>query len=266
MKPKILQLGAVTILAAAVLLSSCGRTTSNSVSEEGTTTSGAAGSTSESVSGGHSSLEASSSAAVESSVFPASSTAMSSKITSSQPLKSSSASTKPSSAAAQSSSKPAASSSSSAAAKPQEPNDTDDMSSVQLKQAQQDILRLVNEEREKTAAAPLKLHEQLCRAAQLRAEETTVLFEHTRPDQTSCFTVLEEFGITNYQAAGENIAWGESYLGTAENIMIGWMNSPGHKANILKAEFTHLGVGCVEKDGTWYWVQLFLTPADSQPA
>lgn len=137
---------------------------------------------------------------------------------------------------------------------------------VQLKQAQQDILRLVNEEREKTGAAPLKLHEQLCRAAQLRAEETTVLFEHTRPDQTSCFTVLEEFGITNYQAAGENIAWRESYLGTAENIMIGWMNSPGHKANILKAEFTHLGVGCVEKDGTWYWVQLFLTPADSQPA
>lgn len=58
MKTKILQLGAVTILAAAVLLSSCGRTTPNPVSEEGTTTSGAAGSTSESVSGGHSSLEA----------------------------------------------------------------------------------------------------------------------------------------------------------------------------------------------------------------
>ena len=83
-----------------------------------------------------------------------------------------------------------------------------------------------------------------------------VLFSslHTRPDGTSCFTVLDQNGI-NYFSAGENIAMGYP---TSESVVNGWMNSSGHKANILNSSFTHIGVGCYEENGYYYWVQLFI--------
>jgi uncharacterized protein YkwD len=91
-------------------------------------------------------------------------------------------------------------------------------------------------------------------AAQKRAEEIAVSFSHTRPNGTSCATALDEYGVS-YRAYGENIAYGYP---TAEAVMEGWMNSTGHRENILQSVFTHLGVGVYEKNGTVYCVQLFI--------
>lgn len=115
----------------------------------------------------------------------------------------------------------------------------------------QRILELVNIEREKAGLAPLQYYNAGQSAADIRAEEIIETFSHTRPDGTECFTVLE--GI-HYMAAGENIALGHR---TPEQVMQGWMNSPGHKENILRDYFTHLIVGY--DDEAKAWVQLFLT-------
>ena len=76
-------------------------------------------------------------------------------------------------------------------------------------------------------------------AAQVRVKELSALFDHTRPDGTTCFTALDDAGI-RYSTAGENIAAGYS---TPEQVVNGWMNSEGHRANILNASFTTIGVG-----------------------
>lgn len=119
-----------------------------------------------------------------------------------------------------------------------------------------EVLRLVNEERAKVGAAPLTLNEKLCEAAQLRANEITTLFSHTRPDGSECFTALKGTGLT-YRTAGENIAAGQS---TPASVMNAWMNSSGHKANILNNSFSSIGIGFVKTDTGYgyYWVQMFI--------
>lgn len=124
--------------------------------------------------------------------------------------------------------------------------------------SQQRILQLVNAERESRGLPALKLHAALCDAAQLRSREIVSNFSHTRPDGTSCFTVLKQFSITGYAGAGENIAMGSGSMGSAESIMDGWMNSDGHRANILKNDFVYLGVGHYTSGNSQYWVQLFM--------
>lgn len=113
------------------------------------------------------------------------------------------------------------------------------------------VVRLVNEARAQEGLPPLEVLSELETAAEIRAQELGTLFEHTRPDGRSCFTVLEECGVSSYRAAGENIAMGTD---DPERVMELWMNSPGHRANILKSSFTHIGVGYHEGG----WVQLFL--------
>lgn len=119
----------------------------------------------------------------------------------------------------------------------------------------QDVLDLVNEERAKEGLSPLVLDQKLCEAAAIRANEIVEKFEHTRPDGTSCFTVLQQNGI-NYRACGENIAAGQS---TPAAVMDSWMHSEGHRANIMSSDFGKLGVGFVQAPGgyQYYWVQLF---------
>lgn len=119
------------------------------------------------------------------------------------------------------------------------------------------VLNLVNVERQKAGLAPLTLNLTATAAAQLRATEIVPLFSHTRPDGTTCFTALDQAGVT-YRTAGENIAAGQS---TPEWVMESWMNSPGHRANILNGNFTQLGVGYYYSVGTpygHYWVQMFI--------
>ncbi|MCQ2405067.1 MAG: CAP domain-containing protein [Clostridia bacterium] len=122
---------------------------------------------------------------------------------------------------------------------------------------QQEILTLVNAERKKVGLTALQLDEKACAAANVRAKEVPIVFDHVRPNGKSSFTALDDAGVS-YISAGENIAKG--YL-TAEDVMNGWMNSEGHKANILTASFTHIGVGYDKT--THSWVQLFFTKTGS---
>lgn len=84
-------------------------------------------------------------------------------------------------------------------------------------------------------------------------------FSHTSPTYGSPFEMMEQFDFT-FQLAGENIAAGQR---SPEQVVEGWMNSKGHRENILKEGFTHIGVGYVEDAGLpygTYWTQLFMTP------
>ena len=117
----------------------------------------------------------------------------------------------------------------------------------------QEVVNLVNQERANNGLAPLTIDPTMAAAAELRSRELEQSFSHTRPDGTTCFTVLEQSGI-DYLMAGENIAAGYT---SPNSVMTAWMNSPGHRANILRSEFDHIGVGCYESNGYLYWVQLF---------
>ena len=115
------------------------------------------------------------------------------------------------------------------------------------------VVSLVNAERAKEGLAPLQLDSKVSAAAQVRAQEIVSLFSHTRPDGTSCFTALDEADIS-YQSAGENIAYGQR---TPEEVVTAWMNSAGHRANIMNPNFTSIGVGYYTVGNTAYWSQLF---------
>lgn len=120
------------------------------------------------------------------------------------------------------------------------------------------VLDLVNEERLSRNIPPLKVSEQAQQAAQIRAGEIYTLFSHTRPNGTSCLTVLDEYVTDGYMSAGENIAAGQS---SPQEVVEDWMNSPGHRANILDESYTALGVGYYyNSSGLYcsYWVQLFI--------
>ncbi len=118
------------------------------------------------------------------------------------------------------------------------------------------VVALVNEYRAKEGLSALTLDNSIATAAQTRAVELESLFSHTRPDGRSCFTALNDIGFS-YWEAGENIAAGQT---TPEQVMDSWMNSPGHRANILKSSYTKIGVGYyLSPNGGYshYWVQLF---------
>ena len=123
-----------------------------------------------------------------------------------------------------------------------------------VQEAAEAVASLVNAARRDAGLSELELDADLCAAAQARAQEIAQSFSHTRPDGSSCFTILEEFGIS-YRAAGENIAMGQR---TPEEVLDGWMNSSGHRANILNGTFTSIGVGYyVDGAGAAHWVQIF---------
>lgn len=123
----------------------------------------------------------------------------------------------------------------------------------------QAVLELVNAERSKQGLKELTLSKELTSIANTKAEDMAEnnYFSHTSPTYGSPFQMLQKFGVS-YTAAGENIAAGQQ---TAEAVMTDWMNSSGHRANILNKNYTQLGVGYVE-GGTYgtEWVQLFICP------
>ena len=116
------------------------------------------------------------------------------------------------------------------------------------------VVNLVNQERAKAGLSPVTADTSIQAAAQVRAKEIEKSFSHTRPDGSSFSTALTQQGVT-YRGSGENIAWGQK---TPEQVMNGWMNSDGHRANILNKNFTKIGVGFHQNaSGTNYWTQLF---------
>lgn len=118
-----------------------------------------------------------------------------------------------------------------------------------------EVVRLVNVERAKNGLAALSVDTGVQAAAQVRAAEQAEVFSHTRPDGSACFTALTEQGVT-YRTAGENIAYGQQ---TPDAVMNAWMNSSGHRANILGSQFTKIGVGYTVINGTPYWAQMFIS-------
>lgn len=121
----------------------------------------------------------------------------------------------------------------------------------------QEVLDLVNAERAKYGLQPLVMGDaNLTAAAQKRAEEIATVNSHTRPDGTKCFTVLKEFGVKD-APTGENAAWGSV---SPEEVVKAWMNSEGHRANILDPEARKMGVGYYyNSSSSWghQWIQLF---------
>ncbi|HBC97832.1 MAG TPA: serine protease [Clostridium sp.] len=122
-----------------------------------------------------------------------------------------------------------------------------------------EVIKLVNVERSKNGLAPLKANAELSKVAAVKSQDMADknYFSHTSPTYGSPFDMMKKFGIS-YTAAGENIAYGQK---TPEEVMNSWMNSPGHRANILNSNFTEIGVGIFRnKNGTPYWVQMFINP------
>lgn len=120
-----------------------------------------------------------------------------------------------------------------------------------------DMLKQVNAQRAKNGKSALTLNQSLCASARVRASEIAKdgCFSHIRPDGSGCFTAISD---VSYRTAGENIAMGTwGYYGVDE-IMDGWMNSEGHRANILNGDFSEVGFGCVVVNGNGYWVQMFI--------
>lgn len=119
---------------------------------------------------------------------------------------------------------------------------------------EKEVVRLVNEIRRERGLGELTYDWELSRVARYKSEDMRKnnYFSHTSPTYGSPFQMMRSFGIS-YRSAAENIAKGYA---TPEAVVNGWMNSSGHRANILNASFTRIGVGYV-KDGN-YWTQMFI--------
>ncbi|MBE6184244.1 CAP domain-containing protein [Heyndrickxia ginsengihumi] len=116
------------------------------------------------------------------------------------------------------------------------------------------VVDLTNKERAKNGLKPLQVDATLSKMARAKSNDmmTNKYFDHTSPTYGSPFDMMKKFGIS-YKSAGENIAMGQQ---TPEEVVNSWMNSPGHRANILNKNYTHIGVGYVENGH--YWTQEFI--------
>ncbi len=120
------------------------------------------------------------------------------------------------------------------------------------------VAQLVNQERAKQKLAPLTLSADISNVARIKSEDmrNNKYFSHNSPKYGSPFQMLKEFGI-KYRTAGENIAKGQK---TPEAVMKAWMNSAGHRKNIMNPNYKEIGVGYVtDSSGTTYWTQQFVT-------
>ncbi len=124
---------------------------------------------------------------------------------------------------------------------------------IQSSSAASEVVRLTNSARSQNGYAALVEDGALSEAAAVRAREIARSFSHTRPSGASFSSALSESGVS-YLRAGENIASGQK---SASEVVNAWMNSPGHRANILNSSYSRIGSASVNIDGTLYWVQLF---------
>jgi uncharacterized protein YkwD len=121
-----------------------------------------------------------------------------------------------------------------------------------------ELFQLTNQERTKAGKSALEMGSSgLLQAAGIRSEEIVTHFSHTRPDGSVCFSVLAECGVI-CSAKGENIAMATTGYRTSAQIMQMWMDSPGHRDNILSSSFTSLGIGYCRANGCDWFVQLFI--------
>ena len=116
-----------------------------------------------------------------------------------------------------------------------------------------EVYEITNNYRSLVGVSSLTLDSSLVEAANIRAKELSDSFSHTRPNGSSCFTVLSELGIS-YGTAGENIASGYS---SSQSVMEGWRSSSGHYQNIISSKFKKIGIGVNIINNQYYWVQIF---------
>jgi len=122
-----------------------------------------------------------------------------------------------------------------------------------------EVIRLTNLERSKRGLPALKANWQLSRCARYKSQDmiNKNYFAHQSPTYGSPFDMIESFGIS-MAAGGENIAMGQR---TSQEVVTAWMNSPGHRSNILSSAYTEIGVGLAKSsNGTCYWTQMFIRP------
>lgn len=117
-----------------------------------------------------------------------------------------------------------------------------------------EVIRLVNEIRVQRGLKALQADWELSRVARYKSQDMkdNNYFSHTSPVYGSPFNMMKNFGIS-YRTAGENIAKGQK---TPKEVVDAWMNSSGHRANILNSSFTKIGVGYVASGN--YWTQMFI--------
>lgn len=126
---------------------------------------------------------------------------------------------------------------------------------------EKEVIRLTNIERSKAGLPALKENAQLSKVARLKSQDMANkgYFSHQSPTYGSPFQMMQSFGL-RFSSAGENIAYGQR---TPEEVVRAWMNSPGHRANILSRSYTEIGVGLARnKNGTPYWTQMFMQPTN----
>jgi uncharacterized YkwD family protein/spore coat assembly protein SafA len=126
-----------------------------------------------------------------------------------------------------------------------------------VKTLEQQVIDLVNKQRANNGLPALKANWELCRVARYKSQDmiNKHYFAHQSPTYGSPFDMMEAFGI-RFSAAGENIAYGQR---TPQEVMNAWMNSPGHRSNILARNYDQIGVGVAKSaNGTYYWTQHFI--------
>jgi uncharacterized YkwD family protein/spore coat assembly protein SafA len=127
-----------------------------------------------------------------------------------------------------------------------------------IKSVEKQVIELTNQERQKAGLSPLQLDWQLSRVARYKSRDMrdTGYFAHRSPQYGSPFDMMKSFNV-QYSSAGENIAVGQT---SPEQVVREWMNSPGHRKNILNGTYTHIGVGYA-KGGSYgtYWTQMFIS-------
>ncbi|MFE4239956.1 CAP domain-containing protein [Peribacillus butanolivorans] len=137
---------------------------------------------------------------------------------------------------------------------PEKNTDEKTETSSELSAFEQQVVKLTNAERAKQGLAALKIDTELSKVARLKSQDMKDknYFDHNSPTYGSPFDMMKKFGIS-YTSAGENIAQGQK---TPEEVVEAWMNSQGHRENIMNSSFTHIGVGYVESGN--YWTQQFI--------
>ncbi|HLS09710.1 CAP domain-containing protein [Lentibacillus sp.] len=141
---------------------------------------------------------------------------------------------------------------------PQQPAEQQDQQnqsqSQQLNEFEQQVVELTNQERQAQGLEPLKVDTELSKVAREKSRDMAAnnYFSHDSPTYGSPFDMMKQYGIS-YRTAGENIAKGQR---TPQQVVDGWMNSEGHRENIMNPNFTHIGVGYVEQGN--HWTQQFI--------
>lgn len=133
----------------------------------------------------------------------------------------------------------------------------DNTSTGSVSSYERQVVELVNAERAKAGVAPLSLDSSISNVARAKSQDmaTNNYFSHTSPTYGNAASMLTKYGI-KYTAWGENIASGQK---TPQQVVTAWMNSQGHRENILSSTFTKIGVGyATNSKGVAYWTQMFV--------